>query len=272
VITPRPHAQNTGFSWTDRSGAPRLLSRQQVADFDRDGYVLARGLFQTDVIDRLRADIDTFELQAEEFLRQQPGGTMFIATADQITFTVHLVTRCASARSFAGHPALVDLCHDLVGDDVRLYWDQAVYKKPEPLREFPWHQDNGYAFLEPQQYLTCWVPLTDATVHNGCPWVVPGAHRQGTLHHEPSPVGLQCLSDPEGAVPVEAREGDVVVFSSLTPHRTGPNTTDQTRKAYIVQYAPEGAHVVDAFGTRTEQNRADRQFAVLANGQRIASG
>ena len=41
---------------------------------------------------------------------------------------------------------------------------------------FPWHQDNGYAFLEPQQYLTCWIALTDATRENGCPWVVPGLH------------------------------------------------------------------------------------------------
>ena len=135
---------------------------------------------------------------------------MFIATADEITFTVHLVARCPEARRFAADPVLADLCHDLVGDDVRLYWDQAVYKKPEPAREFPWHQDNGYAFLEPQQYLTCWVPLTDATVDNGCPWVVPGVHRLGTLQHEPSAVGLQCLIDAPDAVAIEASVGDVV--------------------------------------------------------------
>ena len=33
----------------------------------------------------------------------------------------------------------------------------------------------------------------------------------------------------------------MVVFSSLTPHRTGPNVTNEVRKAYIVQYAPDGA-------------------------------
>ena len=43
---------------------------------------------------------------------------------------------------------------DLLGPDVRLYWDQAVYKKPETPREFPWHQDTGYVFTEPQDYLT----------------------------------------------------------------------------------------------------------------------
>ncbi|MEZ5248214.1 MAG: hypothetical protein R2713_03060 [Ilumatobacteraceae bacterium] len=47
-------------------------------------------------------------------------------------------------RQFASRPEFADLCHDLVGPDVRLYWDQAVYKKPEKPRRFPWHQDNGY--------------------------------------------------------------------------------------------------------------------------------
>ena len=73
------------------------------------------------------------------------------------------------------------MCADLIGPDVRLYWDQAVYKKPGTESPFPWHQDNGYAFVEPQQYLTCWVALTDATEDNGCPWVVPGLHRRGAL-------------------------------------------------------------------------------------------
>ena len=31
------------------------------------------------------------------------------------------------------------------------------------------------------------------------------------------------------------------MFSSLTPHATGHNTTDEVRKAYILQYAPDGA-------------------------------
>ena len=36
----------------------------------------------------------------------------------------------------------------------------------------------------------------------------------------------------------------IVVFSSLTPHMTGPNVTDATRKAYILQYAHAGSEVL----------------------------
>lgn len=244
-----------------------MLDPIQVEQYHRDGYVLVEDVIDPAEIEQLRNAIDVHEAQTEELLRQLPGKTMYIATADEITFTVHLVTRSDEARRFAHHPALVGICHDLIGPDVRLYWDQAVYKKPEPEREFPWHQDNGYAFIEPQQYLTCWVPLSDATIDNGCPWVLPGAHLDGTLEHRPTAVGLQCLDDIDGAVPVEARVGSVVVFSSLTPHRTGPNRTDSTRKSYIVQYASSDAVVVDGTsGRRTPQDDPLRQFRVLADG------
>ena len=76
-------------------------------------------------------------------------------------------------------------------------------------------------------------------------------------------MGFQCLDDSTGAIAVEAPAGSIVVFSSLTPHRTGPNLTDSTRKAYILQYAPDGAEVVDvATGTRVRQNDPSRQFCV----------
>ncbi len=154
-----------------------------------------------------------------------------------------------------------------------MYWDQAVYKKPDTAATFPWHQDNGYAFVEPQQYLTCWIALTDATVENGCPWVVPGLHRAGTLAHRYSDAGFVCLSGSDDAVAVPTERGSIAVFSSLTPHSTGPNLTDQVRKAYIVQFAPDGAYVVqaDAEGrlTRVPANDERRQFATVRSGEPV---
>jgi len=83
-----------------------------------------------------------------------------------------------------------------------------------------------------------WIALTDATVEAGCPWVAPGLQRHGTLvHNYVEPLGYETFEEPPVtplAAPVKA--GGVVVFSSLTPHLTGPNTSLSVRKAYIVQY------------------------------------
>lgn len=258
------------FDWHRPPGLAGRLSSEELRQFDEDGYVLVRGVFDEDEIAGVIGAIDPIERDAEDFLRTQPDGKFFIARADEITFSTNLVLKSDRLREFSRHPAIAELCADLIGPDVRLYWEQSVYKKPETPAEFPFHQDNGYTYVEPQQYLTCWVALTDTDETNGCPWVMPGLHRGGTLVHELTDLGWRCLDDDEGAVAVPASAGDIVVFSSLTPHRTGPNLTDQTRKSYILQYAPDGVVKVDK-GLKLPQNDPERQFFVLRDGQRVAS-
>jgi ectoine hydroxylase-related dioxygenase (phytanoyl-CoA dioxygenase family) len=274
----RPHPWNDGFTWTSPSGPFSVLSAAQAEQFDRDGFVVLEDVFERSLVESVAAEADVWEAKVEGWLRRQEGERAMIAEAGAITFTTFLVTRSPVLRAFAAHSVLAGLALDLVGPDVRLYHDQAVYKKPEKPRPFPWHQDNGYAFVSPQAYLTCWVPLTDATAENGCPQVVPGLHRGGTLAHEyVEPLGFQCLSSPPGAVAAPVRAGGVVVFSSLTPHLTGPNLTADVRKAYILQYAPEGAVVLEgdpATGPPTGRRPCqdpDRQFPVVRDGRPVAA-
>jgi len=266
------HAWNRDFHWADHSGPWRAIDAEQARSFDELGYLLVEDVFDAKTVQRAVAEIDPVEAEVTAFLRTREGGRLFIADAATITFCTHLVKRSAFLRDFCAGPFFQALVYDLIGPDVRLYWDQAVYKKPEKPRSFPWHQDNGYTYVEPQQYLTCWVALTDATVDNGCPWVVPGLHRRGTLAHRLTDAGWQCLEDPADAVAVPARAGSVVVFSSLTPHSTGPNLTDEVRKSYIVQFAPDGARVLKALPGAPEpvvelQDDPERQFPVLVAGR-----
>jgi ectoine hydroxylase-related dioxygenase (phytanoyl-CoA dioxygenase family) len=275
---PSPHPWGTGFTWSLPDTPPRALGAAQKAAFDRDGYLVLHDVFDADTIGAVQAEIDRFEAETDAFLRSRTDGRFAIAEAGAITFTVHLVARSPLLREFAARPEFAGWCADLVGPDARLYWDQAVYKSPEKPRRFPWHQDNGYAFVEPQHYLTCWVALTDATLHNGCPQVAPGWHRRGTLrHHYVDPLGWECLTEVDDVRVAEVGAGGVVVFSSLTPHLTGPNTTDAVRKAYILQYAPDGACRLDGDPdagppvTRTRCDDPDRQFVVLRDGVPVAA-
>jgi phytanoyl-CoA hydroxylase len=272
------HPWNRSFSWRSPEPPFHVLDPDQAAQFDRDGFVVLESVFDPELVQQVSEEIDRYEAKLDAYLRRQ--GDAGVTEAGAITFTLHLVTRSALLRSFVTHPTLLGLCADLIGPDVNLYWDQAVYKKTEQPRRFPWHQDNGYTYVEPQQYLTCWVALTDATVDNGCPQVVPGVHRLGTIeHHYVEPLGWECFEDPNrDAVAAPVGAGGVVVFTSLTPHLTGPNTTDQVRKAYIVQYAPAGARLLQGdptAGPPTGEkacDHPDRQFPVLRSGQPVEHG
>jgi ectoine hydroxylase-related dioxygenase (phytanoyl-CoA dioxygenase family) len=271
------HPWNTEFRWGSHRGPFRRLTGAQATQFDELGFVVIEDAIPPADLDRVVAEIDGFEAELEGFLRTQDAERVFIAEADAITFTTHLVARSPSLRALATSDVFVDLCADLVGPDVNMYWDQAVYKKPEKPRRFPWHQDNGYTFIEPQQYLTCWVALADADENNGCPWVAPGVHRAGTLAHTyVEPLGYECFDEPPTpARPAPVRAGSALVFSSLTPHMTGPNLTEQVRKAYILQYAPAGAQVLrgdPSAGPAVRREECDdpqRQFPIMRAGSRV---
>jgi ectoine hydroxylase-related dioxygenase (phytanoyl-CoA dioxygenase family) len=268
---PRLHPLNRDFVWRERPlAAPRRLTAAQKAQFDELGYVKLEGVFDLGEIATVTAAIDPLEAVGEVRLREA-GGRISISDADAITFTTHIARKHPALRAFAAHPAIQDICLDLMGDDVRLYWDQSVYKKTQKPQEFPWHQDNGYTFIEPQQYLTLWLPLVDVDESNGCPWIAPGLHRLGTLDHWATPIGLKCLDEVPDAVPMPAKAGDAVVFSSLTPHRTGPNLQSGTvRKAYILQYAHDASVATYRDGRQAAQDDPERQFRILEGGRPVA--
>jgi ectoine hydroxylase-related dioxygenase (phytanoyl-CoA dioxygenase family) len=267
-----PHPWNHGFAWSDHSGPFGTITAAQALQFDEQGYFVVEDAFDAVEIARLEAEIAPGESRVREFLQGLPDGRLSVAGVDTQTVAPHLVTQSSYLHEFCGQPLMAGLCRDLVGPDVRLYWEQAVYKQPHSAEPVLWHQDNGYTYVEPQAYLTCWIALTDATPENGCVRVMPGVHRDGTLRHVNTPIGFECFGDEATSVMAPVRAGSIVVFSSLTPHHTGRNLTDEVRKAYIVQYAPDGAQALqgdpdagEPIG-RTTMDDPDRQYLVVRGG------
>ena len=229
-----------------RKDAPlKILSDQQANDLDEKGFTVLENVFSVEKIKSLREKIDSLEKESVDRIKNDKEQSVrTITNVDQITFTSGLAQESELARSFCADAVFQKICFDVLNcDNVRLYHEQAVYKKPCPGRIFPYHQDNGYTFTEPLQYLTCWVALTDATEENGCPWFIPRLFRRGPLSHEFDELnkgwtikGLRT----EDAVCVPVKAGSVAIFWSLTPHMTGANNTLDIRKAYVCQYAPDG--------------------------------
>jgi ectoine hydroxylase-related dioxygenase (phytanoyl-CoA dioxygenase family) len=251
------------------------VTDEQARAYDEQGFFVLEDALDADALRMLDREIAPYDERALEFLRRQPEGRFNIAGIDTVSIALHLVKHSPALRAFCASPLFADLCHDLVGPDTRLYWDQAVYKQPHSAEPVLWHQDNGYTYVEPQAYLTCWVAITDATLDNGCVQVLPGVHRSGTVAHRSTPIGFQCAEHPDGVVRVPVRAGSVVVFSSLTPHATGHNVTGEVRKAYIVQFAPDGAVALrgdpgEGPGRPELQDDPERQFFVVQAGERVA--
>lgn len=193
--------------------------------FQRDGYLLVRGLFTpTEAASALAAVQDALDPDEANEL-----------TLGSMRFASNLYRRSPAIRRVLADPRLVGLVSALLGPSSWCRWDQAVCKGPGS-SPFPWHQDNGYTRLR-DEHLQVWVALTDAPAERGGLMVEPGAHRVPRQHRW---VGshVELLDPPQHPRWLAAEAGDVVAFSSLLPHSTGPNATDVDRWTYVAEFLP----------------------------------
>ncbi|MGQ0832002.1 MAG: phytanoyl-CoA dioxygenase family protein [Microthrixaceae bacterium] len=202
--------------------------------FERDGWFIAADVFTAAECDAILRDVEAaaFELALGD------------AADGPLSYRPMMHLGSDALTSVATDARWAPLVLPLLGTgDARLYWEQAVAKPPQARTELPWHQDNGYTPLVPEEYVTCWLALDDADLDNGCLWVIPGSHRQGTIRHHNGPGPFRIGHDGPAAdgVPVPISRGSVLVFSSLLMHRSGPNTTERPRRAWILQYCSAAA-------------------------------
>ena len=134
-------------------------------------------------------------------------------------------------------------------DEIALFTDKLNFKRPGGA-EFPWHQDSPYfAFDCPHvdRLGSLQVYLDDATVENGCLWMIPGSHASGRLpcFEERGTLG-RLYTDVERALPgreraaIEAPAGSVIYFNGDVVHGSRRNRTDASRRAFVLTYQPSG--------------------------------
>jgi phytanoyl-CoA hydroxylase len=112
----------------------------------------------------------------------------------------------------------------------------------------PWHQDNGAVLPEADgtRTLTVWIPLTSATIDNGCLQVQAGSHHQGLLDHCPTGNGTNSaipgtLLDEDKVVTLPMEPGSVLVMDARLAHASLPNQTDnELRISLDLRYQPAG--------------------------------
>jgi ectoine hydroxylase-related dioxygenase (phytanoyl-CoA dioxygenase family) len=140
----------------------------------------------------------------------------------------------------------------LLGREVEFWYDMYLAKPPHDGAATPWHQDEGYWGRNlDERGITCWMPLHDVGVRNGCMHFIDGGHRDGVLEHRKHPRMqsdlLFCEPDEARAVPCPLRAGSVTFHHGKTPHMTPPNQSDGWRKAVtthmrVVGSPGEGDH------------------------------
>ena len=218
---------------TDTNGL-HTLSRGQVEQFRRDGFLVVENLLSEDDMTAVRDRADLIAggraahvpddcVQVEPGLRDGPLPEDRALAVRKIYKVAHYDdVMLAHVRN----PNLVDVIADLLGsDDIKLYLDQILMKPAFHGSAQAWHQDSGsWRDMFPMDLVTAWCALDDATIANGCLWMAPGTHRWGMIpKHLQSDLQTSFVGQFE-PVPVEIPAGGVSFHHSLVFHSSRPNT------------------------------------------------
>ena len=203
---PEPHFGGRG---AEQSGVPGThsthdatddpvgrLSASDKARFERDGYVVVRGLLDSDDLAELRHEmgsiIEAWPLEATAAPGEAPEtphvafdlavrtGQVPVpdAKADGVRRIFRMAVHSAFFARFCTDPRFVAFLQVLWGtEDIALIQSMALMKPPGT-GEKRWHQDQGYFRLRPNHVAAYWIAVDETDYENGCMHVVPGEEKR----------------------------------------------------------------------------------------------
>ena len=224
---------------------PRFFSEGEIGAFQGDGFVVVRGLFDTDEIERIVTWTDEVARWPEA-----RGKHMMYFEESLLEPGKRVLNRLENFYPF--HEAFAELLDGdklkgrveaLLGEGAVLFKDKINFKLPGG-DGFKPHQDQqaGWGTYAPF-FITALVSIDEATVENGCLELVAGQHKEGLIGAEWTPLTADQMSG-MAFVSCPTRPGDAVFFDCYVPHGSKANLSDEPRRVLYITYnaASQGDH------------------------------
>jgi hypothetical protein len=216
------------------------LKNNVIQEYERDGFVLVRHMFDNEEVDLLRrAAKEDRALDQHSFGKGDgEGGTVRLSLWNHPGDTIYgMFARCET---------IVNSAEEILDGEVYHYHSKMIMKDAKVGGAWAWHQDYGYWYqngvLFPQ-LTSAFIAVDPAVKANGCMQVLKGSHHLGRIDHILT--GDQAGADPERVreaekvlelVYVEMDPGDVLFFHANLLHRSDQNKSDQPRWSMICCY------------------------------------
>jgi len=247
-------------------GAPlnerNTFTQSEMDDFERDGFVICRGLFSREEIQTMASWVD--EIVAAPTV---PGGMMPYYETSKLDPTQKVLSRI---EKFADHhEKLREFCYDqrvverskqLLKGEVVMFKEKINFKMPGGDGFAP-HQDIQPGWSTYAQYfISVLITIDDSTVENGCLELSPGHHKNGMIGEMWKPLTPEQLKGVE-FTKHPSSPGDVFFFDCFVPHQSLPNlTSNQRRNMYLTfNSTTEGDHRQDYYSDKRKNFPPDHE-------------
>ncbi len=216
-----------------------MLSHDQIEGYDRDGFVVAPGLFTPAEAALLR---EHAHARADKGLSTAPDDE-----GRTTTYTLWMEMGDDIFTRVATHPRILESMRALMREDCYHWHSKIMLKRAKDGGAWQWHQDYGYWYGDGCPYprlASCLVALDRADRANGCLKVMVGSHHLGRLEHSGSatkqwgadPARLEAITSLHPVRYLEADPGTAIFFHCNTLHASEPNASERPRTSVICCY------------------------------------
>jgi phytanoyl-CoA hydroxylase len=221
------------------------IDDENIAFYNEYGYLIAPAMLSSEEINELKKE--TAAIFRGE--RGYVDGMLPVEANDNDSevlkkyVAIHFPHKISKLiYAFLFQQRIVDVLVNIVSSNVKCMQSMLFVKGPGKAGQ-AWHQDEFYIPTRDQSLVGAWIAIDDATIENGCLWIIPG--RPGWMmkrvpngSNEYADVDTIDITAYKGkAIPVEVKSGSVVFFNGYTLHSSQRNkTTDCFRTALVNHY------------------------------------
>ena len=205
------------------------LTVEQLNNYKKKGYISPINALSSSEAKEIRDEIEKIE-------KKWPGALEGINRN-----YIHLLSPVFNKVCL--NKNILDAVESVIGKNILICGTTLFIKNPNEKGFVSFHQDAKYIGLEPHNWVTVWLAVTDANEHNGCMRMLPGSHKEDLKYHEQKfdennlltrGQTIQNISI-EKTDPVILEAGQVSLHHPLIVHGSGLNQSKDRRIGFVIQ-------------------------------------
>ena len=204
------------------------LSSNQLKQYNDEGYIAPINILSTEEAIEARKEIELIEKKIPNEINKKGR------------YNVHLISPKLDA--IVHNSKILDIVESIIGKNILVCGTTLFIKNPKQEGFVSYHQDAKYIGLEPHNWVTAWVAITDSYEENGCMRMWPKSHLEIRDHNEKFNEGnLLTRGQTVEGVPiseiksVELRAGQMSLHHPRIVHGSGINNSNDRRIGFVIQ-------------------------------------
>ncbi len=227
------------------------LSIKQIKKYNEEGFVSPIDAISNKEANEIRNEIENIEKNWPKEL--EGSGRNY----------VHLISPIFD--KVCHNPRILDAVESIIGRNILICGTTLFIKNPNEKGYVSFHQDAKYIGLEPHNWVTAWISVTDSNEKNGCMRMWPGSHKEDLKHHNQKFDKNNLLTRGQTVenvpinetIPVVLKAGQMSLHNPKIVHGSDLNKSNDRRIGFVVQ---------SYIGTNVEQVLG-KMYVQLARGE-----